>query len=401
MLNKSVLCGKPQYTQLIPQYFVSRLMSLRCDVNGDSVVLSESLKAMLGGGEKRARTSYARPDGNERVATLAMAMAPQFPDFRRVRRRIRRTLCYGAKQPHTINLPLSELVVDFFNKRSPFDYMRPETSASISGRGYADPCTLVVAMVYLDRLRVNDKVWFESSDPTDLYLPALVVASKFLHDSDTYDRVSNADWAEAANISNQHLNQLEWEFVQKMNWDVMVDQTEFDRWLSFFEHWVANDFVMKNGFCTYNEILQLSSSFPLASLLQAISSFFGLMTLVYTLSIVSLFSIPSTLLSTETSLPENITVRTMQGPINFPSRINEEQPISLSTEYDFIEELDIDLYQHVIEADNISTMAFSCRADFEKLDCNVYEHERFPNRFPELEKHFTDFTIHPFLNTVS
>lgn len=126
--------------------------------------------------------------------------------------------------------------MDFFNKRCPFDYMRPETSASISGRGYADPCTLVVAMVYLDRLRVNNKVgfliavcslfifnhrnflqvWFESSDPTDLYLPALVVASKFLHDSDTFDRASNADWAEAANISNQHLNQLEWEFVQKM-----------------------------------------------------------------------------------------------------------------------------------------------------------------------------------------
>ncbi|PIO58506.1 hypothetical protein TELCIR_20058, partial [Teladorsagia circumcincta] len=53
--------------------------------------------------------------------------------------------------------PPKELVVDYFNKRSPFDYISPETSASISDRGYADPCTLVVAMVYLDRLRVNDK----------------------------------------------------------------------------------------------------------------------------------------------------------------------------------------------------------------------------------------------------
>ena len=30
--------------------------------------------------------------------------------------------------------------------------------------------------------------YFESSDPTDLYLPALILASKFLHDTDTIDR---------------------------------------------------------------------------------------------------------------------------------------------------------------------------------------------------------------------
>ncbi|PIO66595.1 Cyclin, partial [Teladorsagia circumcincta] len=127
------------------------------------------------------------------------------------------------------HIAFAELVVDYFNKRSPFDYISPETSASISDRGYADPCTLVVAMVYLDRLRVNDKKWFESSDPTDLYLPALVLASKFLHDSDTYDRASNAEWSEAASISTQHLNQLEWEFVQRLNWNVMVEEAEFNR----------------------------------------------------------------------------------------------------------------------------------------------------------------------------
>ncbi|XGW04012.1 hypothetical protein V3C99_015280 [Haemonchus contortus] len=234
-------------------------------------------------------------------------MAPQFPDFRRVRRRIRRTLCYGSKQPQNLNLPLSELVVDYFNKRSPFDYMSPETSASISGRGYADPCTLVVAIVYLDRLRVNNKVWFESSDPTDLYLPALVLASKFLHDSDTYDRASNAEWSEAANISTQHLNQLEWEFLQKLNWNVMVDQDEFNRWLDFFEYWVANDFLTKNGFCTYNEVAQLSSTLPLLPMLQSLISCFSLITLVYTFSVVSLFAVPCSLSRLDFGIIENST----------------------------------------------------------------------------------------------
>lgn len=252
-------------------------------------------------------------------------MTPQFPDFRRVRRRIRRTLGYGTRQPQSINLPLSELVVDYFNKRSPFDYMRPETSASISGCGFADPCTLVVAMVYLDRLRIKNKKWFESSDPTDLYLPALVIASKFLHDSDTYDRASNADWAEAAKISNQHLNQLEWEFVQKMNWNVMVGQAEFDRWLSFFEYWVANDFVMKNNFCTYNELVQLGASFPLVSTIQCLASFFGLLVMVYTFSVASLFVAPCTLTTLRLGIAENSSGTLKTAPF-LPSLISQGHP---------------------------------------------------------------------------
>ncbi|KHJ95565.1 hypothetical protein OESDEN_04490 [Oesophagostomum dentatum] len=328
-------------------------------------------------------------------------MAPQFPDFRRVRRRIRRTLCYGAKQPQSINLPLSELVVDFFNKKCPYDYMKPETSASISCRGYADPCTLVVAMVYLDRLRVNDKVWFESSDPTDLYLPALVVASKFLHDSDTFDRASNSDWAEAANISNEHLNQLEWEFVQKMKWDVMVDQAEFERWLSFFEHWVANDFVLKNGFCTYNEILQLSSSLHLMPLLQALISFFGLVTIVYTVSVVSLIAAPCALLSAENSRLENKNTTVLPSTpalhesddsrILFPDRYELSETSHMETDRTFIE---------AVEAANDSVVTSLCLADFIALSRNNRDFERIPDCCSDFIGKLTGYSIHPFLGMV-
>ncbi|KJH43253.1 Cyclin [Dictyocaulus viviparus] len=256
-------------------------------------------------------------------------MAPQFSDFRKVRKRIRRTLGYGMRQPYSINLPLSELVVDFFNKRSPFDYLKSETSACISGCGYADPCTLVVAMVYLDRLRLKDKNWFESSDPSDLYLPALVIASKFLHDSDTYDRASNSEWAEAANISNKHLSQLEWDFVRKINWNLMVDDVEFNNWLSFFEFWVANDFVIKNNFCTYNELIQLCATLPLASTLQRLVSFFVLIVVAYSVLVVFFFVIPCSVASLGIRHAENITVKQASvilhgGLTEFPSALESE-----------------------------------------------------------------------------
>ena len=35
--------------------------------------------------------------------------------------------------------------------------------------------------MYVDRVRNADKAYFETSDPNEIYLSALVVASKFLH----------------------------------------------------------------------------------------------------------------------------------------------------------------------------------------------------------------------------
>ena len=86
----------------------------------------------------------------------------------------------------------------------------------ISKCGFADPCTLVVALVYLDRLRDQNKEYFEATDPVSLYVPALVLASKYMHDTDTYDRVSNTEWAESLKMDPNELNKQEWELVEKL-----------------------------------------------------------------------------------------------------------------------------------------------------------------------------------------
>ncbi|VDM70848.1 unnamed protein product, partial [Strongylus vulgaris] len=279
------------------------------------------------------------------------------------------------------------------------------------------------------------KVWFESSDPTDLYLPALVLASKFLHDSDTYDRASNSDWAEAANISNQHLNQLEWEFVQKMvsrisysvfvalsrciqflypsararfisfnpfyqfqNWNVMVDEAEFERWLSFFESWVANDFVAKNGFCTYNELLQLSSSFPLIPLLQAIISFIGLMTAVYTVSIMSLLAVPSALSSLETTFVENHTIAALPS-IAFLPEDSKKSRIPFIPQNDNTDEFDTDSLMYLIDG---NSSVVECNGNLDDPDCIVHKFDRFSNScLSFIGFSFTDYSVHPFVHMVS
>ena len=76
--------------------------------------------------------------------------------------------------------------------------------------------------------------FFESSDPADLYLPALVLASKYLHDSDTWDRATNSEWAEAADIVPEHLNTLEWDFIKRLVSFALLFSEAFLRLLSTY-----------------------------------------------------------------------------------------------------------------------------------------------------------------------
>ncbi|KAF1750781.1 hypothetical protein GCK72_017332 [Caenorhabditis remanei] len=236
-------------------------------------------------------------------------MAPLFPDFRKIRKRMKRSLNYGTKQPATLNYPLSQLIVDYFDKKCTFDYLEPNTSSMISKCGFADPCTLVVALVYLDRLRDQNKEYFEATDPVSLYVPALVLASKYMHDTDTYDRVSNTEWAESLKMDPNELNKQEWELVEKLDWNVAVKNDEFEKYLEKMEKWVAGDFMEKNDFATYNELLQLSSMIPILDIVKQLIEFISSTSLIYCLTLALMSTTLSTVSEPSTSTDVNVTAK--------------------------------------------------------------------------------------------
>ncbi|CAD6191631.1 unnamed protein product [Caenorhabditis auriculariae] len=235
-------------------------------------------------------------------------MPQHFSDFHRIRKRVKRSLGFGTRKPCNLSFPLSKLVVDFFDKKCPFDYMDLETSAAISDTGYADPVTLVVALIYLDRLSLRDKEYFESTNPTDLYLPALDLASKYIHDFPTYDSTHISDWADAVSMKNERLVELEWEFIKHLDWDVSIKEKDIEQGLTRLERWVTNDFIEKNDFCTYNELFHAFSSIPLAaylSLAKQLFSFLGLTALVYTFSVFTMSSIAERLANSPSTSSES------------------------------------------------------------------------------------------------
>lgn len=190
-------------------------------------------------------------------------------------------------------MPLSELVVDYFDKRAPFDYMTMDFATSLARDGCVDACTFLVAMVYMDRVRAADKTYFEASSPNDIYLSALVVASKFLYDGGLEEFVYNDEWAASASTSLNRVNTLELELLDILSWNINVEEKEFDRILNEAEQWIAKNALSKRGFCTYNEARVLSSRIDFMEkvflpFISILSSLF----VVYAAVLISLLVIP-------------------------------------------------------------------------------------------------------------
>jgi hypothetical protein len=103
-----------------------------------------------------------------------------------------------------------ELVVNYFDRSSSSNqFLDLDFAAQVSYDSCLDPCTLVAAMIYIERLRCKNPVAFAQSNPNDLYLSALMVATKFLNDCGLDEFIWNDEWAEIAKTNMRRVNQLE------------------------------------------------------------------------------------------------------------------------------------------------------------------------------------------------
>ncbi|OZC08568.1 cyclin domain protein [Onchocerca flexuosa] len=216
-------------------------------------------------------------------------MSPMSHSFKRLQQRLRRSLCYGSRRMKSLPFPLPELAMDYFDKHCLYDYISIDSVTSLTGHGYVDACTFLVAMVYLDRMRTTDKTCFESSDPGQLYLSALIIVSKYLHDVGQQEFMYNDKWAALASTSLKQVNKMELSVLDAMHWNTNVSYMEFIRILEKVEAWVARDSIKKRGFCTYNETAVLLSRISLISdcvkpLMISLAAF----TFVYYTAVVSL-----------------------------------------------------------------------------------------------------------------
>jgi len=230
-------------------------------------------------------------------------ISPQiFPEHEMMSDRFRKTLYYG-KLPcggDRPSLPLTQLAVEQFTgvgldalgeKLGRLDMGR---ASDISRQSCAGPNSLVLALLYLDRLRRRNPDYLNTVSSADLFLVSLLVASKFLHDDGEEDEVFNEDWATSGGIDKKELNKLEMNFLSALDWRIYVDNEEYKSQLGKIETDIAIREISSRGYSSYSDLTVLTNQLHLRSvwdlLLQSTLQVTAVCMTAYTASLLTLLS---------------------------------------------------------------------------------------------------------------
>nr|SVE75754.1 EOG090X069C [Daphnia hispanica] len=182
-------------------------------------------------------------------------------DYSELTERLRKTLYYGSvsKGSHSLNssLPLTRVIVEKFSETDSNLFLEKlcfEYAAELSREACLSPCSLVVALIYLERLCQSNPNFVSSIPSSKLFLISVMVASKFLNDDGEEDEVINSEWASSAKIDVSNLNQIERQFLQAIEWRLFVDDEDFAEALARIEFRVAQRESLKRGWLTYTDL---------------------------------------------------------------------------------------------------------------------------------------------------
>merc|ERR1711997_403256 len=211
-----------------------------------------------------------RPPMVEEIETIEEEELPEpqvWKDFEETTERFRKSLYYG-KIPSSdrLSLPVTELCVAKFNTwgleglEKKLDRLNIDKAAEITRETCSSPTSLVLALMYLDRLRSSNPKYLSSISPTDLFLISLMVASKYLYDDGEEDEVFNDEWATSGNLEKKELNRLELEFLSAIDWNIYVSPDDYELTTQKLEWAVATKEVENRpgGWITYTDINVLS-----------------------------------------------------------------------------------------------------------------------------------------------
>ncbi|XP_074662902.1 protein CNPPD1-like [Tubulanus polymorphus] len=183
------------------------------------------------------------------------------PEHRRLSERLRKTLYYG-KSPTTDrpSYPMTQIAVEFFQGAAPKQFgLIDESFASFaSRRSCMSPCSLMLAMLYIKRLKHRNPEYLQQVSSSDLFLISAMMASKYLYDEGADEEVFNDEWAESANLDIDELGQLERGFLSAIDWRLFVQPFEFQNLLKILEKRIAMNKGLERGWFSYTDLAVLT-----------------------------------------------------------------------------------------------------------------------------------------------
>lgn len=213
-------------------------------------------------------------------------------DHQKYLSRITKTLYYGKLPKNDmLSLPVTELAVELFSeaqKGKSLDRLHCNTAAQISRNACVSPCSLVLAMLYLDRLKKCNMEYLERTAPSDLFLVSLMVSSKFIFDDGETDEVFMDEWAASAGMTSRELILLERDFLKAIDWEIYVNKLTFWKKLGEIEAKLAKKEGKARGHFTYIELQTLADTIDIHNIVQCVVAVSVILAATYTAGLLTL-----------------------------------------------------------------------------------------------------------------
>ncbi|XP_040842467.1 protein CNPPD1 [Ochotona curzoniae] len=186
------------------------------------------------------------------------------PGHQKLSARIRRRLYYGWDWEADCSLeelssPVADIAVELLQKAAPSPVRRLQKKyvAHVSREACISPCAMMLALVYIERLRHRNPDYLQHVSSSDLFLISMMVASKYLYDEGEEEEVFNDEWGAAGGVAVPTLNALERGFLRAMDWRLYTDPREIFEVLSWLECCVAEQQGRRRGWYTYTDLCVL------------------------------------------------------------------------------------------------------------------------------------------------
>uniref|UniRef100_A0A034W5P5 Protein CNPPD1 n=1 Tax=Bactrocera dorsalis TaxID=27457 RepID=A0A034W5P5_BACDO len=293
--------------------------------------------------------------------------------------RIRKSLYFGndtLDEEMEMSRPLAEYASELFSAPHKGHSLKRLTKVA-AGSVHASPCSLIMALIYLDRLNVADPMYVLRITPQELFIVSMMISTKFYagHDEEIY----LSDWAEDGHMTEKRLKKLELEFLCAIEWNIYISSEEFFNKLSSIEKHLARREGLRRGWLTYTELRQMLPSFTLAKF---ILNNIAVMAISYAASVITIAGaffvasqIPGTSLyrkAVSTVVSDDIIVQQPPPPIvdYATTQLNAQQRQRRTNKTEIT--TSTDLHATALDSENVfnaSCSALNVEEELLKLEC--------------------------------
>ncbi|XP_059184242.1 protein CNPPD1 [Centropristis striata] len=221
------------------------------------------------------------------------------PGHQRLTERVRKRLYYGLDKDvslDALSCPVTDIAVEIFQKSapSPIRKLHKKYAAHVAREACISPCAMMLALVYIERLRHRNPEYLQKISSSDLFLISMMVASKYLYDEGEEEEVFNDEWGAAGKLDVKTVNNLEMNFLNAIEWSLFTEPNDFFDILSQLETSIAERQGMKRGWFSYTDLCVLLEQSAWNQALTAIYQHFTKVTcmlgLVYLTSVAGLIA---------------------------------------------------------------------------------------------------------------